>query len=324
MKSVHLLALVVVAVLSLGIGYFVGADGQNKSASDMMEKAESDVKALASGGSDVVAADDSEVLATVNSKNITENDVENLYASLPQQYRQAPLAFVKAQLVEQLVSMEVIDQAAEAESLYKDAEFSDQLASVRSQLMQEFYIKKKIEELVTDDLVKAEYDKITAEFKPVQEVHARHILLKNEKEAADIVKLLDEGGDFAELAKEYSTGPSGPGGGDLGYFTKERMVPEFAAAAFELPTGEYTKTPVKTQFGYHVIKVEDKRDTQPPALETKEGEIRGKLSKSIVDKLVDELKAAADILIVPPKEEEKSTEKTPENAESKDESAKKN
>jgi len=308
MKSVHLLALVVVAVLSLGIGYFVGSDGQNKSASDMMEKVEADVKSMA-------PADDSEVLATVNGKNITENDVENMYNSLPEQYRQAPKEFVKTQLVEQLVSMEIIGQAAAKENLHQDAEFTDRLDNVRTQLMQEYYLKRKIDELVTDELVRAEYDKITADFKPEQEVHARHILLKNAEEAADIVKLLDEGGDFAELAKEYSTGPSGPNGGDLGYFTKERMVPEFAAVAFELPKGEYTKEPVKTQFGFHLIKVEDKRDTQPPAYETQEAELRGKLSNSSVNKLIEELKAAAEIMIVPPKEEEKAAEKAEESKE---------
>ncbi|MCF8467077.1 MAG: peptidyl-prolyl cis-trans isomerase [Sneathiella sp.] len=166
--------------------------------------------------------------------------------------------------------------------------------------MQEYYLKKKIEELVTNDLVKAEYDKLVADFKPEEEVHARHILLKTEQEAKDVIKLLDDGGDFASLAKEYSTGPSGPKGGDLGYFTKERMVPEFATPAFALNKGEYTKTPVKTQFGYHVIKVEDKRETQPPSFEEKQAELHSRVENTVIEKLINELKAAATIVLVTP------------------------
>ncbi|MCR9212979.1 MAG: peptidylprolyl isomerase [Proteobacteria bacterium] len=307
MKSVHFLALAVVAVLGLGIGYFVGAGGQGNMAEKVTEMVTDDVKAVTadvSGATSVTPEGDGKVLATVNGEAITEQDIETLYASLPAQYRQAPIAFVKEQLLDQLISMEVIGQAAEAENLDSQAEFKDRLDSVRTQLMQEYYLKNKIEELVTDEMVRAEYDKVTADFTPEQEVHARHILLKNAEEATDVIKLLDDGGDFAELAKEYSTGPSGPNGGDLGFFTKERMVPEFATAAFAMDKGTYSKEPVQTQFGFHVIKVEDKRDTQPPAYEQREEELRGQLTNTTVNKLIEDLKTAANIEIIPQAEEE--------------------
>jgi peptidyl-prolyl cis-trans isomerase C len=309
MKSVHFLAFAVVAILSLLIGYYVGANAKSGSMNDIVAAVESGMSTGDSSPASSSAKVEGKVLATVNGKEITDVDVTALYETLPAQYKQAPKEFVEQQLLEQLVSMAVIGQAAEQEQMAEQEEFKERLNTVRDQLLQEFYLKEKIEEMVTDEVVRAEYDKFAAEFVPAEEVSARHILLKNAEEAADIIKLLDDGGDFAELAKEYSTGPSGPAGGDLGYFTKDRMVPEFAVVAFELPTGEYTKSPVKTQFGYHVIKVEDKRKTQPPAFEEKEAEIRGEKTNSMVTELIDELKAAASIVLLTPKEDEKMEEK---------------
>jgi len=115
--------------------------------------------------------------------------------------------------------------------------------------------------------IKARYEKEVAAQPPEEEVKARHILVKTKEEAEDIIKQLDKGADFAKLAKEKSTGPSADKGGELGFFTKDQMVPEFSKAAFALKPGEYTKEPVKTQFGWHVIQVEDKRTTPPPPLD---------------------------------------------------------
>lgn len=309
MKSVHFLAFAVVAILSLLIGYYVGTNAKGGSMNDIVAAVETGMSSSESSPSNASDEPVGTVLATVNGKEITDADVTALYETLPAQYRQAPKEMLEQQLLDQLVSMTVIGQAAEQDNMAGQAEFQERLDTVRDQLLQEFYLKEKIEEMVTDEVVRAEYDKFAADFGPADEVSARHILLKDEQEASDVIKLLDDGGDFAELAKEYSTGPSGPAGGDLGYFTKDSMVPEFAEVAFELPAGEYTKTPVKTQFGYHVIKVEDKRKTQPPAFEEKEAEIRGEKTNSMVTELIDELKAAASIVLLTPKEDEKVEEK---------------
>jgi peptidyl-prolyl cis-trans isomerase C len=314
MKSLHYFSLAVVAVLCLAIGYYVGTQGGPVPTADMISSDATEAKT-----DDAPAATESEVLATVNGKNITEEDVQTLYASLPAQYRQAPFEFIKEQLLQQLISMEVISQAAETENMGGDKEFQDRMDAVRTQLMQEYYITKKIDELVTDELLKAEYDKLVADFTPEEQLHARHILLKTEEEANDIIKLLDDGGDFEELAKEYSTGPSGPNGGDLGYFTKQSMVPEFADAAFDLNTGEYTKEPVKTQFGYHVIKSEDKRNTEAPSYEEKETELRSKVSNSVIEKLLEELRADASIILMSPSEDEKAEEAAKEQSEKEEE-----
>lgn len=303
MKSLHYFSLAVIAVLCLAIGYYVGSQGASMSGMDLVA---SDSEMKEEG--ERTAEAEGEILATVNGKNITEADVAQLYASLPPQYRQAPMAFIKDQLLQQLISMEVISQAAAKENLDTHEEFKDRLDTVRTQLMQEFFIKAKIDELVTDELLQQEYDKSVADFTPQEELHARHILLKTEQEANDIIKLLDDGGDFAELAKEYSTGPSGPNGGDLGFFSKERMVPEFANAAFDLKDGEYSKTPVQTQFGYHVIKAEERRNTAPPTFEEKRAELHSTVSNSVIDKLIEELKADAEIILMTPAEEKKAEE----------------
>ncbi|MAL78447.1 MAG: peptidylprolyl isomerase [Sneathiella sp.] len=315
MKSLHYFALAVIAVLCLAIGYFFGAQGGPIALNEPGQIAENaqDSSADAAGNTGAQAEEDSsEVLATVNGENITEADARGLYESLPPQYRQIPMEMVKPQLVQQLVNMEVVSQAAEADKLYETESFKSKLDTARTQLLQEAYLAAKIDELVTEETLQAEYKKIVDGFTPEEEVHARHILLKTEEEAKDMIKLLDDGGDFAELAKEYSTGPSGPTGGDLGYFTKERMVPEFAEAAFNLKDGEYSKEPVKSEFGYHVIKTEGRRNTEPPKFEEMEEELRAEATNTAVDKLLEDLKADATIVVVAPPAEEKPAEETPQ------------
>ncbi|NJO38685.1 MAG: hypothetical protein HC871_15110, partial [Rhizobiales bacterium] len=126
-----------------------------------------------------------------------------------------------------------------------------------------------------------------------EEVRARHILLASEDDAKAVIAELEGGADFSELAKEKSTGPSGPQGGDLGYFKKGQMVPEFGDAAFAMDVGSTSAAPVKTQFGFHVIKVEDKRKVEPSFEET-EPQIRQEVARAIVTALVEDLRGRRD------------------------------
>ena len=137
--------------------------------------------------------------------------------------------------------------------------------------------------------MKARYDKEVAALPKEEEVKAAHILVATEEEAKDVIKQLDAGKDFAELAKEKSTDSNKDDGGDLGWFGKGRMVPEFEEAAFKLEKGAYTKEPVKSQFGFHVIKVEDKRISPPPAFEQVEPQVRQLVMR---DKYMDLIKKA--------------------------------
>lgn len=247
----------------------------------------------------VQAAEETDrVLATVDGEEIRDSDVMNLYDTLPAQYKQAPLAFIKGQLVDQLINMQLISKAAMAAKILESQSYKDRLAEMKAQLLQDVFLTKFIADEITDDLIKAEYDKFVADFPKAEELKARHILLKEEQQAKDVVKLLDDGGEFAKLAAEHSTGPSKTRGGDLGYFTKERMVPQFSAAADELEIGKYTKEPVKTQFGWHVILLEDRRPVSPPILAEKEGEIRKQVTNDKVVLLMDGLKEKANIVII--------------------------
>ncbi|HEX7967838.1 MAG TPA: peptidylprolyl isomerase, partial [Stellaceae bacterium] len=153
-----------------------------------------------------------------------------------------------------------------------------------------------LEKSVTDQKLHARYDKFVKEAPPREDVHARHILVGSEDEAKAVIAELKKGGDFAKIAQEKTTDPSGKtSGGDLGYFTKEDMVPEFADAAFKLKPGEITQTPVKTQFGWHVIKVEDRRQAKPPTFEQIKPRLANEVSRELVGDKLNELKTAAKI-----------------------------
>ncbi|MBT5297433.1 MAG: hypothetical protein HOB37_00240 [Rhodospirillaceae bacterium] len=148
---------------------------------------------------------------------------------------------------------------------------------------------------ITEDAVRARYDKMVAGKSGAEEVHARHILVKTEDEAKAIIKDLKGGADFETLAKEKSTGPSGPNGGDLGFFAKGQMVPAFEKAAFGMDKGEVTDEAVKTQFGYHVIKVEAKRKSEAPSFEKMEQQLRTELSQEKATTFVASLRKGAKI-----------------------------
>lgn len=212
-------------------------------------------------------AQDSKVIANVDGVEITAADLEQANLRLGQQFSRFPEAERKARVLDALIDFTVLAKKAEEESIDKEADVERMLEFLRRQALHNAYFRKKIQNLVTDEAIKQRYEKQIAEAEPQKEVHARHILVKTEEEARKIIEELKGGADFIELAKEKSTGPSGPQGGDLGFFGKGRMVPEFEQAAFAMNTGEFSSEPVKTQFGFHVLKVDATRDVEPPKLE---------------------------------------------------------
>ena len=141
----------------------------------------------------------------------------------------------------------------------------------------------------TDEEIRALYDEQMQEAPPL-EFKARHILVETQGEAQDLIAQLDGGADFAELAKENSTGPSGPSGGDLGWFPPDRMVPEFSNAVVELEDGAYTKSAVQTQFGWHVILREDSRESTPPPFETMRDVLRQRVESSKLQDYIEGLR----------------------------------
>jgi len=214
------------------------------------------------------------VIAKIGDISISEQELGFAEVDLARQFEQVPAELRKAAVLNALIDIRVLAKAAEESGLAASDEFKARVGFLRARALHNAYFKQNAVDTVTEEVVRARYNKEIALTKPEKEVDARHILVKTEEEANEIIAELDTGMDFAELAKAKSIGPSGANGGTLGYFTKSKMVPEFANAAFAQETGSYSKTPVKTQFGWHIILKIDERDTQPPTFEESEGSMR--------------------------------------------------
>ena len=229
---------------------------------------------LAGTTSLALAQDASTVVAKVGSRSITNADVDQAGKRLAQQFQNVPEAERRARVLDALIDFSILAQRAEAEGIDKTDDVKRTLDYLRVQALHNAYFTQKIQPTITDEALKSRYDAQTANAKPEKEVKARHILVKTEDEAKAIIKELEGGADFVELAKTKSTGPSGPQGGDLGFFGKGRMVPEFEKAAFAMEAGSFTKEPVKTQFGFHVLKVDEVRDVALPTFEASKEQLR--------------------------------------------------
>nr|WP_321455855.1 peptidylprolyl isomerase [uncultured Cohaesibacter sp.] len=235
------------------------------------------------------------VVATVNGKEITTAEFDAISAQLGPQVQQMTPEQKKEAVTTMLVNMELVSQAAVKQGLDKSETFTKQIEFLKKRALQTEYFRKNVDETITDADLQAAYDEQVATLPARQQVKARHILVKTEDEAKEIIKQLDGGADFAELAKEKSTGPSGAQGGDLGYFGQGQMVPAFEAAAFALDKGKYTEQPVKSDFGWHVILVEDKRDAPKPTLDAVKDNLRTFVAQQKFQTLVDGLRKDAKI-----------------------------
>lgn len=245
--------------------------------------------------------DPAKVVATIEGQPVTEADLALALASVDQQYSQLPPDQRRAAAFMAVMEIKLLAARAVAEGLDKDPEFQRRMAFLRDRALHSEVIDKDIGAKITDAEIRAAYDKQIAETPPVNEVKARHILVKTKEEAEAIVKQLDEGADFEKLANEHTTDPSGKtSGGDLGYFGPGQMVPEFEKAAFALEVGGYTKTPVQSQFGFHVIKLEEKRKREPVKFDDVKEQIRQLLFRDTYFAKVKETRAAAKIEITDP------------------------
>ena len=235
------------------------------------------------------------VVAKVGAVEIHESELKLASAGLDPQLANLPDEQKRVAALSSIIDVKLLATDASKEGLQDGADFKQRLAFLTDRELHNAYFKKHVVDAVTPEEVKARYDKEVAAVTPEDEIRARHILVKTEEEAKAIIADLDAGKDFVEIAKEKSTDPNKSEGGDLGYFAKGRMVPEFEEAAFALEKGAYSKTPVKSQFGFHVIKVEDKRKQQPPALEQVEAQVRQLVMRDKYLELLEKAKAAAPI-----------------------------
>lgn len=216
----------------------------------------------------------SKVIAKVGDLEITEQELTFAEADLKEQFSQVPEAKRKGAILAALIDIKLLANKAKAAGMEENDLFKAQMEFVRARALHNVFFQENVVKAITDEEVKARFDKEIAAMTPESEVKARHILVKTEDEAKSIISELEDGADFVELAKEKSTGPSGPNGGDLGFFSKGQMVPPFEQAAFALEDGMFTKEPVKTQFGYHVILREEQREKPLPEFSDVEGQIR--------------------------------------------------
>jgi peptidyl-prolyl cis-trans isomerase C len=244
-----------------------------------------------------LAAQEDRVVARVNGEEIRQSDVMAMARTLPPQY-QSQLMQIYPLLVQRLVDFKLAGKAGRTAGLADDDKVKAFVAKAEEQAIREVYLEREIEARISDAMVQDAYQAHLAANPPAPEHHARHILLKTEEEAREVIGLLDGGAEFAELAKEHSTGPSGPNGGDLGYFTAEQMVPEFSQAAAALEPGQHSTDPTQTQFGWHVIKVEDRRGGTAVTLEEIGPQLREVLAREVLEAVLNGLRDGAEIEIV--------------------------
>jgi peptidyl-prolyl cis-trans isomerase C len=235
------------------------------------------------------------VVARVDGTELHLSDVEAAQQNLPPQAQKLPLEQIYPMLLDRLVDGALITEAGRKEHLEQDPELQVRLKRYEDRLIQEAYLNQAIKAAETEDQLKARYQTFAKDTAGREEVHAQHILVKTEDEAKSVIAELDKGADFAELAKKYSTDPSASSGGDLGYFGHDDMVKAFTDAAFALSPGRYSKTPVKTEFGWHVIKVEDRRAGKPPSFEEAREQLSRDLAHEIIDAKLQNLRGAAKI-----------------------------
>lgn len=243
--------------------------------------------------SQALAADQKNtVVAVVNGSEVHLSQLADFARQLPPNMGQPPYEA----MLEIVINNQLVYEQAKKDKIDADPEVKAAIKKLEMQVLAQAYMQKKVRPAVTEEAIKARYDQAVKEFVPSEEVHARHILVETEEAARSVIAELGRGADFAELAKTRSKDPSGgSNGGDLGYFTQKDMVPEFTAAAFAMRPGEVSSAPVKTAFGYHVIKVEDKRMGTIPPYEQAKPVIAQQIADGIREKLVMDLRDKAKI-----------------------------
>jgi peptidyl-prolyl cis-trans isomerase C len=235
------------------------------------------------------------VVAVVNGEEISRSEVFKFIAGLPQNVRQMPVGQLFDLAIEQLVNARLLEDKASKVDLSTDEKVKEQLEKARKQIERNIFLQRQVEEKLTEERLKELYNAYVEGVGDVMETKASHILVESESEAGKIIKKLEGGADFTELAKKTSTGPSAEKGGDLGWFAKGEMVPEFSEAAFSMEPGEISDKPVKTQFGWHVIKVEDRRKRETPTFEEIKPILEPQLRRQILDNLIKKWREEAEV-----------------------------
>lgn len=303
--NVTVIVLVVLAVVAVGVLAFLS--GQVKPDADAGQQAapvtasaddESAGEALAAvdeNGEAVLAEADEElpiepgnpVVAVVGDEEITRLDVLNFISQLPPQMRQMPMEQLFEMAQEQVINGRILDQNMTTAGLEDDPEVLSQFEEAKEQIIRNAFMQREISKKMTEARLKKKYDEFVKSQPEVEEVNASHILVEDEETAKQIIAQLKNGADFAALAKDHSLDGTSENGGELGYFAKTDVVPEFAEAAFALRKGRFTETAIQSQFGYHVILQNDKRKRPSPTMEEAKQFLESELRREIVDEILE-------------------------------------
>ncbi len=240
-----------------------------------------------------VQAED-KVLAKVNGAEIRQSDLAMAVEELGPSLSQMDPATKDENVLAFLIDMKIVAKAAEDEKIADSDDFKKRMAFTKNRLLMDSLLAAKGKAAITDDAMKKVYEDASKQISGEQEVHARHILVETEDEAKAVKAELDKGADFAELAKKKSKDPGASDGGDLGFFTKDQMVPEFSEVAFKLEPGKVSD-PVKSQFGWHIIKVEEKRNRKAPDFAQVKSQIETYVTRKAQADYVGKLREAAKI-----------------------------
>ena len=245
--------------------------------------------------STIALANDQISVGKVNGKNIWLDDVLRAAERLPEEFQKTPLENYYSQLVADIIDSQLAAGAARNDDYDKKPEIAAAMQLAANRILAESWLAEKVRAEITEKAIQSAYDKFVADTASREQVTASHILVETEAEAEALILALHDGDDFAQLAKEKSTGPSGPNGGALGTFERGQMVPAFETAAFNLAIGSYSDTPVQTQFGWHIIKVDGKDIVPAPDLEAMRAQLSNNLSTQTLGRLLEQLRAGQDI-----------------------------
>lgn len=230
------------------------------------------------------------IVANVNNEDISLETMIHAMNELPPEIQSQPFMSYYEDLLERVIDIKLFAQEGKKMKLDEEPSVRAAIDFVIEKVLMQAFLSKYVQENIKEENLKASYNNFIADETSREEIKASHILMDTESEAIDVINMLNNGDDFAELAKNKSTGPSGPSGGDLGWFKRGQMVPPFEKAAFSLNKNEITQRPVQTQFGWHVIKIFDKRIPEAPSYESMKSKLIQDLERKIVSKKIQDLR----------------------------------
>jgi peptidyl-prolyl cis-trans isomerase C len=234
-------------------------------------------------------------VASVNGETIWLDQVMQAAEGLPPEYRNKPMQEYFGDIVADIIDTKLAAKAGEVAKLTDDPLVQDAMKLAGERILAEAWLAVTVREKMTDEALQQAYDTFVADEASREQITASHILVAAKDDAVAIIKNLNDGADFAKIAKEKSTGPSGPNGGELGTFGRGQMVPAFETAAFALPAGGFSATPVQTQFGWHVIKVSEKAVKPAPSFDDMRDQLVNSLSRQHLGRVIEGLRADQNI-----------------------------